>query len=101
MDVRTVGVPLRASGRAATVGAAEGTTQLVLEGPRGTIVGVHAVGPHVSEFIAEGALAIEMGASVEDLGLTIHPHPTLAEQLADAARIEIDRTRAAAGRDIK
>lgn len=85
MNVRTVSRPLGASGRAATVGASHGITQLVLEGARGTVVGVHLVGPHASEYITEGALAIEMGASVEDLALTIHPHPSLAEQLGDTA----------------
>ena len=51
----------------------------------GTVVGVHMVGAGVAELAAEAALAVEMGASVEDLALTIAPHPTLSEALAEAA----------------
>ena len=48
-------------------------------------LGVGMVGPHVSELIAEGTLALEMGATLEDLMVTIHPHPTLSEAIMEAA----------------
>ena len=51
------------------------------------VLGVGMVGPHVSELIAEGALAIEMGATLEDLMVTIHPHPTLSEAIMEAAEV--------------
>ena len=84
-DVNVSRVPLGASGRAATIGASLGYSQLVADKTDGTVLGVHLVGPHASELIAEAALAIELGASAEDLSLTIHPHPTLSEQIAHIA----------------
>lgn len=79
-------VPLRTSGRALTMDATTGFLRLVSERDGGGVVGVHIVGPHASELIAEGVLAIEMGATAEDLARTIHPHPTLSEQLAEGAQ---------------
>ncbi len=78
-------VPLRANARAQTMDDTAGLAQLVVA-ESGIIVGVHLEGPHVSELAGEAALAIEMAATVEDLALTIHPHPTLSEILPDAAR---------------
>jgi dihydrolipoamide dehydrogenase len=80
-------VPMTASGRAATLGERAGFAQIVADAGDGTVLGVHIVGPHASELIAEGVLAIEMGATLEDLALTIHAHPTLGEQLAEAAHL--------------
>jgi dihydrolipoamide dehydrogenase len=77
--------PLAASGRAATLGRPEGHVEVVADRGDGTVLGVHMVGPGVAELAAEAALAVEMGASVEDLALTIAPHPTLSESLAEAA----------------
>ncbi len=51
------------------------------------VLGVGMVGPSVSELIAEGTLAVEMGATLEDLMVTIHPHPTLSEALMEAAEV--------------
>ena len=51
------------------------------------VLGVGMVGPHASELIAEGTLAIEMGATLEDLMVTIHPHPTLSEAIMEAAEV--------------
>ena len=84
-EVSVSRVPLGASGRAATMGATLGYSQLVADKADGTVLGVHLVGPHASELIAEAALAIELGASAEDVSLTIHPHPTLSEQIAHIA----------------
>ena len=57
----------------------------------GTVVGVHLTGPHASELIGEGVLAIEMGATLEDLALAIHAHPTLSEQWGEAADLALGR----------
>ena len=77
--------PLSALGRARTLGRTEGMVKVLAEKETGLVVGVGMVGPHVSEFIAEGALAVEMGASLEDLMVTIHPHPTISEAIVEAA----------------
>ncbi|TYP88878.1 dihydrolipoyl dehydrogenase [Blastococcus xanthinilyticus] len=87
MDVAVARLPLSASGRAATMGAVEGFTQLVVDRSVDAVVGVHIVGPHASELIAEGVLAIEMAASPVDLLASIHPHPTLSEMTSDVARV--------------
>ena len=76
--------PLAASGRAWTLGGAEGTVTVVADA-EGTVVGVQAVGPHVAELAGEAALAVETAATVEDLAGTIHAHPTLGESLMEAA----------------
>lgn len=78
-------LPLAASGRAATLGAREGFVEVVWDRQDGAVLGVHIAAPHASELIAEAVLAIEMGATVEDLALMVHPHPTLSELLAEAA----------------
>ena len=78
-DVRVGTSPLAASGRAATMGARDGFTRVVVDGAAERVLGVHIVAPHASELIAEGTLAVEMTASPEDLAGTIHPHPTLSE----------------------
>ena len=84
MDAEARQVPLAASGRAATLGARDGFAQVVVDRATDRIVGVHLVGPHASELVAEGVLAVELLASPEDLRATIHPHPTLSELLHDA-----------------
>jgi dihydrolipoamide dehydrogenase len=87
MDVRVASFPLAASGRAATLGAREGFTWLVMDAATDRIVGVHIVGPRASEQAAAGTLSIEMMASAADLAGTLHPHPTLSEGLHEAAEI--------------
>ncbi len=81
--------PLSASGRALTLARPEGYIEIVTDGAggpaTGTVLGVHMVGAGVAELAAEAALAVEMGATAEDLALTIAPHPTLSEALAEAA----------------
>ena len=86
LDVVVGTVPLSASGRAATMAEREGLTRVVVDRATDRVVGVQIVGPHASELIAEGALAVELVASPEDLATTIHAHPTLAETLGEAAR---------------
>ena len=87
MDVRTATFPLAASGRAATLGATDGFTRLVVDAATDRVVGVHVVGPHASELVAGATLAVELMASPEDLAGTIHPHPTLSESLHEAAEL--------------
>jgi dihydrolipoamide dehydrogenase len=78
--------PLAASGRAVTLGRTDGHVEVVAERGDGTVLGVHMVGPGVAELAFAAALAVEMGATVEDLALTIAPHPTLSEAIAEAAK---------------
>ncbi|GAA6736318.1 dihydrolipoyl dehydrogenase [Thermus oshimai] len=77
--------PLSASGRALTLGKTEGLIKVVGDEETDLLLGVHILGPAASDLIAEAALALEMGAMVTDLALTVHPHPTLSEGLMEAA----------------
>jgi dihydrolipoamide dehydrogenase len=86
-DVAVARFPWAASGRALTLDRTDGTTKLILDPANGRILGVGIVGPGAGELISEGAHAIEMGATAEDLRLTIHPHPTLSETLMEAAEV--------------
>ena len=79
--------PWSASGRAVSMGLAEGFTKLIVDPATERIIGVGIVGRNAESLIAEGVLAVEMGALVTDLALTIHPHPTLSETEAEAAEI--------------
>ncbi len=81
----TAKFPWAASGRATTIGRSDGITKLILDPGTQRILGVGICGPGAGELIAEGVLAIEMGANVTDLKLTIHPHPTLSETIMEAA----------------
>jgi dihydrolipoamide dehydrogenase len=80
-------MPFQTSGRALTTGPGhtDGFVRLVADGASGVVLGGQIVGPEASELIAEVALAVEMGATLEDLGATIHTHPTLAEAVMEAA----------------
>jgi dihydrolipoyl dehydrogenase len=89
-DDRQVSVakfPWGASGRAATLDRTDGLTKLILDPDSERLLGVGLVGPGAGELIAEGVLAIEMGATATDLKLTIHPHPTLSETLMESAEV--------------
>jgi dihydrolipoamide dehydrogenase len=79
--------PLSALGRARTLGRTDGLVKVIAEPDSGLILGVGIVGPMASELIAEATLAVEMGATLEDLMVTIHPHPTLSEALMEAAEV--------------
>ena len=79
--------PWGASGRALTLDRTDGVTKLVLDAKTERILGVGLVGPGAGELIAEGVLAIEMGANATDLKLSIHPHPTLTETLMESAEV--------------
>jgi dihydrolipoamide dehydrogenase len=77
-------MPFNASGRALTVGETEGFVRIVASAD-GFVLGAQIVGPEASELIAEPTLAIEMGATLEDVAATIHTHPTLSEAVMEAA----------------
>ena len=79
--------PWGALSRAITVDRPDGLTKLVLEPKSGRILGVGIAGSGAGELIAEGALAIEMGATAEDVKLVIHPHPTLSESVMESAEV--------------
>jgi len=87
IDVKASRFPWAASGRATTVGDPQGVTKLIIEPGTDRILGVGIAGRGAGELIAEGALAIEMAATLDDLSLTIHPHPTLSETLMEAAEV--------------
>jgi dihydrolipoamide dehydrogenase len=79
--------PWKFSGRATTMGAPEGLTKIIVDHETGRILGVGITGRDTEGLISEGVLAIEMGALVEDMALSIHPHPTLSETEGEAAEI--------------
>jgi len=78
--------PFAGLGRAMTTGETEGFVRVVVDGDTKELLGVQIVGPEASDLIAEAALAIEMGAFADDVGLTIHAHPTLAEAFMEACK---------------
>jgi len=86
-DVEVAKFPWGALSRAITVDRPEGVTKLVLEKKTGRVLGAGIAGSGAGELIAEATLAIEMGATAEDMRLTIHPHPTLSEGLMEAAEV--------------
>jgi dihydrolipoamide dehydrogenase len=77
--------PFAALGRALSVNDTDGFCKIIADASTEEILGLHIVGNGASDLISEGALAIEMGAVLHDLSLTIHPHPTLSEALMEAA----------------
>ena len=79
--------PFVALGRALAGGTTDGFTKIVFDASSRVVLGVHIVGPHATDLISEAALAIEMGATMEDLALTIHPHPTLGEIMLEASKV--------------
>ena len=84
----TVGAfPWQVSGRALTLGRTDGLTKVLVDPESERVLGVGVVGAGAGELIAEAALAIEMGAVLEDLAATIHPHPTLSETVMEAAEV--------------
>ncbi len=79
--------PYAASGRAIGIGRTEGFTKLIFDEATHRIIGAGIVGPNAGDLISEIALAIEMGAEAADIGLTVHPHPTLSESVGMAAEV--------------
>ncbi|MBK7875085.1 MAG: dihydrolipoyl dehydrogenase [Planctomycetes bacterium] len=83
--IKTGSFPFAASGRAMSLMDTEGFVKIIADAKTDELLGVHMVGPEVTELVAEAALAIEMGATSEDLARTIHAHPTLPEAMMEAA----------------
>ncbi|MFC1581772.1 dihydrolipoyl dehydrogenase, partial [Candidatus Neomarinimicrobiota bacterium] len=79
--------PWAASGRALSIGQQIGKTKILFDPETKRVLGVGIIGSNAGDLISEGTLAIEMGADVEDLSLTIHPHPTLSETVGNAAEV--------------
>jgi dihydrolipoamide dehydrogenase len=83
--VRVGKFPFAALGRAMAIRETDGFVKVLIDTESGQVIGIHLVGPSASDLVSEAALALEMGASAEDLALTIHPHPTLGEALMEAS----------------
>lgn len=81
--------PLSALGRARAMARIDGFAKVIADKASGLVLGVGLVGPHASDMIAEAALAIEMGATLEDMAATVHPHPTLSEAMMEAAEVAL------------
>lgn len=84
-DLLIAKFPFAANGRATSLMETDGFVKIIADAKTHIVLGVHMVGPEVSNLISEAALAIEMAARLEDLALTIHPHPTLGETVMEAA----------------
>jgi dihydrolipoamide dehydrogenase len=85
-DLRIGKYPFSVLGRALSVNDTEGFAKVIADKKTEVILGVHIVGGGAAELISEGALAIEMGAVLHDVGLTVHPHPSLPEAIMEAAK---------------
>ena len=84
-DLKVGKFPFAANGRAVSLMETDGFVKMIADAKTHVILGIHIVGPEASNMISEAALAIEMGARLEDVALTIHPHPTLGETMMEAA----------------
>ncbi len=87
IDYKLGKFPWAASGRAMGIGRTEGSTKLLFDPETHRVIGAGIVGPHAGDLIAECVLAIEMGCEAGDIGLSIHPHPTLSETIAMSAEV--------------
>ncbi|MEW5769605.1 MAG: dihydrolipoyl dehydrogenase [Pseudomonadota bacterium] len=87
MAIEKGAFPWAASGRALSIARTEGMTKLIMDKESGRVIGAGLVGINAGELLAEAVLAIEMGATAEDIGLTIHAHPTLSETICFAAEM--------------
>ncbi|HZV62617.1 MAG TPA: dihydrolipoyl dehydrogenase [Methylophilaceae bacterium] len=88
IDIEKATFPWAASGRALSISRSEGATKLIFDKETHRLIGAGIVGTNAGELLAETVLAIEMGADAEDLGLTIHAHPTLSETVCFAAEMK-------------
>jgi dihydrolipoamide dehydrogenase len=85
IEVKVGRFPLQASGRALTLGQAEGMVKVVAGATDGRVLGVQMIGPRVTDLIAEATLVVQRGLTIDDIDLTMHAHPTMAESLLQAA----------------
>ncbi len=84
-EIKVGKMNLIASGRARTMNETDGIVKLISDAKTDLLLGMHLVAPQAESLIGEGVIALEMGATAEDIGLSIHPHPTLTESIMDAA----------------
>ncbi|TAM76491.1 dihydrolipoyl dehydrogenase [bacterium] len=84
-ELRIGKFPLAASGRARSMHESDGMIKLIGDKKTDVLLGMHIIAPQAESLIGEGVIALEMGATLEDIGLSIHPHPTLTESIQDAA----------------
>jgi dihydrolipoamide dehydrogenase len=84
-DVKTGKFPFRVLGKSLAIGNRTGFAKVIADQKYGEILGVHLIGPHVTDMISEAAVAIESEATVEELAHSVHPHPTLSEAIMEAA----------------
>jgi len=82
--------PFSACGRAVTMDKTMGMVKMICEAENGRVLGMHIMGPHASDLIAEGALAMQLGATARDIAHTIHAHPTLSEAVHEAAMEQLE-----------
>ena len=87
IDYKIKSFPWQASGRALSLGASFGKTKIIYSSKTNKVLSIGIIGPNAGDLIGEAALAIEMDAFVEDIALTIHPHPTLNETISNAAEM--------------
>lgn len=87
LDYTVAKFPFTASGKALAMGQSDGLVKLICDRGSGKVLGMHVMGPHASDLIAEGTLAVQLGATAKDLADTIHAHPTLAEATMEAAKL--------------
>lgn len=83
--------PFAALGRAVSTGHPEGFAKIVAEKGTGVVIGGHIIGAGAGDLVSELTLAIEMGATIEDLSLTVHPHPTLSESIMESAEAAVGK----------
>ena len=92
VPVRADSVLFRSLGKAHVIGAIAGEVKIISNVETGRVLGVHIVGPHASDLIAEGTLAVQRGCTVQDLAETIHAHPTLPEIMMEVSLKAMDRS---------
>jgi dihydrolipoamide dehydrogenase len=91
-DVKTGKFPFSASGKARIIGETEGFVKIVADKKYDEILGVHIIGPHATELLAEGVVAMQLESTAEEFGNTIHAHPTVSESVMEAAEGVHDKT---------
>ncbi|MCI0503021.1 MAG: FAD-dependent oxidoreductase, partial [Fusobacteria bacterium] len=84
-EIRVGKFPFSACGKALCIGEKDGFIKIIAEADSDKILGVHIIGPHATDLIAEAVLAVRMGLTVEDIAKTIHAHPTISESMMEAA----------------
>jgi dihydrolipoamide dehydrogenase len=82
--------PFLTCGRAVAMGETTGIVKMICDAENGRVLGIHIMGPHASDLIAEGALAMQMGATAKDIAHTMHAHPTVPEALQEAAMGQLE-----------